>query len=314
VYSASVEKRFTDLPLHIRGGRFYNRYESYSGYWDGAMLRVGGRRAGVGVVAGFQPDRWNQGLTTDLPKLSAFADFSARGDGVSYAGDVSAHRVQPQNGLPDHTFVGLSQRVRFDRFRFSQDLQVDRNPEGGGWEVTRLYLNGSVRVSDRVDLRASLARRRTYRLWDSVSVIDFARDRLTFGLNVRAGPATLGGDAAAIRSEDGQVGPALTARVFVPGVGPLGFTASASYWKGEDYEVVSVLPGFAFTLGRARIDAGYRYYRSDYDSGGLLTHSVRGGVSLGLSRGFRYRLTALTQWGDGLRSNRVYSGISKSFH
>jgi len=313
LYSASIQKDFDRAPVLFRAGRFYNRYESYSGYWDGAMLRAGGRRAGIGVIGGFQPNRADQGFSTDLPKLTAFADFRVRKGNASYSGDVSAHRVQPTNGLPDHTFFGLSQRARFDRIRLSQELQVDRDPTSQAWEITRFYLQSSVRVSKTVDLRASVSRRRPYRLWDSVSVISYARDRVSGGLNVRAGRATVGVDVAANRDENGQIGPSYSAHLFIPRVGPVALTGSASYWKGVDYKVVSLAPGVAFTRGRTRIDAGYRYNQSDYGARGFLTHSIVAGLSVGLSRGLRYNIRTSTQWGSGVHSNRFYSGISKSF-
>ena len=51
VYQASVEKEFTMVPLQLRLGRFYNPYESYGGYLDGVLARVGRQGFGVGVTA-----------------------------------------------------------------------------------------------------------------------------------------------------------------------------------------------------------------------------------------------------------------------
>ncbi|MDX1395301.1 MAG: hypothetical protein R3195_12970 [Gemmatimonadota bacterium] len=313
LYSASIDKRFSTLPLHLRAGRFYNPYESYSGYWDGGLVRIGGRRAGIGALAGFQPYRWDQKFTTELPKLSVFADFSAGGGRTSYDIDLSGHRVDPRNGLERHTFAGLSQILRHDGLRLSQDLQVDENPETGEWEVTRFHVNASVRASARVDVRAGLSRRRTYRLWESVDVIDYARDRAKLGLAVRSGRSAFVGDVGLVRVDDGDVGPAVSGSIHLPFPGPLGLTAAGSFWKGDRHEALALQPGLSATWSRVRVNAGYRYYRYDYEVSGTLTHAVQTGVSIGLDDGFALLLNGTGQWGEGLRAVRLYSSISKSF-
>jgi len=313
LYTASIEKAFETAPLQLEAGRFYNSYESYSGYWDGLMARVGGRGAGVGVLAGFEPDRWNQSFSTDLPKLTVFADFSTRGRAAGYQIDVSGHRVEPRNALLPHTFFGLSQRAHVQTLHLRQDLQVDRDPLDGGWRVTRFQLNGSVDVHDRLSLHAGVARLQPYRMWDTVSVISYARDRAGVGVSLYAGGASVGVDVAANRDLDRNLAYSYSAFVSLPRLGAVGASGNATYWSGDGYRVLSLSPGLTAALGRARLHADYRFYRSDYSDRPFTTHTVATGVSFAFPGGVRYDVEGSFQWGGGVTANRLYSGFSKSF-
>ena len=316
VYELSLLKSFRNTPLEFRAGRFYNPYESYSGYWDGLLARVGTRTAGVGVVLGFQPDRWNQGPSTNLPKLSVFGDARLRSGRTRYEIDVSAHRVQPNNGLFRHTFLGLSQHLRVGTFRLSQDLQVDEDPLEGGWDITRLQLSAGVDVHEKVELRANISRHRPYRLWDTLTVISYPRDQAGAGLTVRVpGGGAVGADVAVNRDLDEQIGRSYSSFFRFPRGGPLGLgiNGSARYWEGVGYRVLSLSPGLTRSFGSTRAQLSYRFYRSEYDDREFLTHTVEGGVSLFLGQGLRYSLQASSQWSADLFSSRVYTGLSKNF-
>lgn len=314
VYELSVAKSFRNAPLEFRAGRFYNPYESYSGYWDGLLARVGTRTAGVGVALGFQPNRWNQGVSTDLPKLSVFGDARLRSGRTRYEIDVSAHRVQPNNGLFRHTFFGLSQHLRVGAVRLSQNLQVDENPIEGGWDVTRLQLNAGVDVHEKVHVRANISRHRPYRLWDTLTVISYPRDQAGAGLTVRAAGGTVGADVAVNRDLDEQIGHSYSSFFRFPrGPFGFGFNGSARYWDGAGYRVLSLSPGLSRSFGAARAQLSYRFYRSEYEEREFLTHTVEGGLSLFVGRGLRYSIRASSQWSADLFSNRVYTGLSKNF-
>jgi hypothetical protein len=315
LYELSVAKSFRTVPLELRAGRFYNRYESYSGYWDGILARVGTRRAGIGVLAGFQPNRWNQGFSTDLPKLSLFADARLRGHGVRYDIDVSAHRVEPNNGLLRHTFLGLSQKLRVGDFRLNQDLQVDEDPLEGGWEITRFRLDAGVDLGPGLQLRAGISRHRPYRLWDSLSVISYPRDQAGAGFTLRVAGGTVGADVAVNRDLNERIGRSFSSFFRLPERGPLGIglNGSARYWTGSGYSVLSLSPGLSRSFGSTRTRLAYRFYRSRYDDREFSRHSIEGGFSLFLGRGLRYSMQVSTQWGDDLSSNRIYTGLSRNF-
>ncbi|MEN8374333.1 MAG: hypothetical protein ABFS34_02675 [Gemmatimonadota bacterium] len=315
VYEASFEKTLRSVPLRFQLGRFYNRYESYSGYWDGLLIRAGGRKAGFGVLLGLEPERSNQTVSADLPKATAFANFRSDGRRTRYAADVSVHRVDPRNGLLTHTYAGLSQRLRVGRVRVDQELQIDEDPVAGGWEATRFQLNVRGDVDRRVELRAGVSRQRPYRLFDPVSAISHPRDQLNGGLRVRAGRAIVSGDVAVNRDRDREdLGYSYSTYLFVPGSGSLGVTAAASYRTGSEYEAVTLSPGLTGTFGRMRANLSYRFYRSEYGPDRLFTtHTVQAGLDVPAGLGFRYRLRGSGQWGSGLTSGRLHAGLTKSF-
>jgi hypothetical protein len=62
VYQASITKSFTGAPVYLEAGRFINPYASLSGVWDGALIHVGGRGLGLGLAAGFEPERGDQSI------------------------------------------------------------------------------------------------------------------------------------------------------------------------------------------------------------------------------------------------------------
>lgn len=313
LYNASLEKTFEGAPLQIEAGRFYNRYDNYSGYWDGLMARVGGTTGGFGVVAGFEPDRWNQTFSTALPKLTLFGDYSVRGRSSAYRVAASAHRVEPKDVFLSHTFVGVSQRLRVGKVRFSQDAQVDRDPIAGGWEITRFQLTAGVDIVQQLSLHAGVSRHQPYRLQDTVSVFSYARDRANIGLSLFAGGMSLGADVAVNRDLNDEIGTSYSGFVSSPRIGRFTINANASYWKGAGYEAISLAPGLSAGIGRAVVNAGYRLYYSDYDGRSFTNHAVEGGASIPVGRGMRYTLQATTQWGGDVFSNRLYTGFSKSF-
>src|SRR5690606_847406 len=141
VYQASVEKEFTTVPLQLRLGRFYNPYESYGGYLDGVLARVGRQGFGVGVTLGYAPELGTEGFTTDLPRLSAFLDVHHRGRTLRYDMDLSFHDERPRSDtVAARRYIGWSQHLAWNGFRIGQRLQADRAPGTGEWLVSHLEL------------------------------------------------------------------------------------------------------------------------------------------------------------------------------
>ncbi|MEN8145912.1 MAG: hypothetical protein ABFS14_13315, partial [Gemmatimonadota bacterium] len=314
VYEASFEKTFRNTPLRFQLGRFYNRYETYSGYWDGLLARVGGRKAGFGVAVGFEPERSNQGVSSDLPKATAFVNYRSDGRRTRYEVDASVHRVDPRTDLLTHTFAGLSQRLRVGDVRFDQELQIDEDPIAGGWEVTRFQLNMSADLQRRVQLRTGVSRQRPYRLFDTVSVISHPRDQVSAGLRVRVGRGSVSGDVAVNRDQDGDLGYSYSTHLSLQGSSTLGMSAAASYQTGPDYTALALSPGLVGNFGRTRASLSYRFYRSEYGIDRLFTtHTVQGGLDFPAGRGLRYRIRGSGQWGGSLTSSRLYAGLTKSF-
>ena len=158
--SVTAIKTFDNAPLEFRLGRFQNPYEPYSAYWDGALMRVGGRTGpGIGVVAGFEPQRGNEGFSQDVTKVTGFADFSARGSSWSYSSDASFHVLRSDvDGLADQTFAGWSQQLSLGRMTFNQRLRVDRAAGSGEWTLAQLRVRTGVSVAGPLRLNVGYSR------------------------------------------------------------------------------------------------------------------------------------------------------------
>ncbi len=314
VYQASLEKSFRSLPLGIQLGRFYNRYEAYSGYWDGLLLHYG-TRFGIGAAAGFEPDRLNEGVSTALPKYSMFLDYHHLGRSTSYSVDASFHQARPDNGTPVHTYAGLSQRVRVRRFVLTQHLQVDRNPESGRWVVTRAQARASVPLGRRADVHAGYTVRQPYQFGRSTDIIPFRRDHVTAGVTVGVGRGTLNADVATAHQDGRPRYYNVTSSVAFPTTGVLGLDlmVAGSYWGEATYHGVLVSPTLGRSFGRMRTRVTYQYYRSESDQAMIVSHAADLSVSMPLASGVRSTVRARVSQGDNLTSTGVYMSLWMAF-
>jgi hypothetical protein len=316
VYTASLERGFTRIPLRLALGRFYSPVESYSGYWDGVMARWGGPGVGAGALVGFQPDRWNEMPSTALPKATVFVDGEARGQGWAWQGDVSAHTVRPTSDLDPHTFLGVSQRFSRGALRLSEDLQVDRAPRTGVWRVSALRVRTTFALTRRIDVRLGVARDERYRLWTLSETFGRRRDRIDGGLGLRTGRGYVGVDVSAGRERDGETSRGATATLSLPRLVPgrsIGLLATASVWDGDRGSVLALAPGLVLELGPRRIRGGYRLYRSDYLGRVLTTHALDVSGSVTLRSGFALTGSLRGQWGDGLRAQLLQVTVARAF-
>lgn len=308
VYAASLERRFTAVPLEMVMGRFHSPAEMYSGFWDGLMLRVGRGGVGVGAIVGFEPDQWNEGFSTALPKATAFAEGSARGAGWRWRGDVSAHTVRPSDSLPAHTFVGLTQRLTAGSLSLSHDLQVDRHPSEGGWRVSRLRARAGLAVTDGIEVRAGVARRETYLLFRGGDPFAPRRDRLDAGLAVRGSAGFASVDVDVSRDADGRESRGASAYFStfgLPGLDAVGLTGSVSRWSGDYGRTLTAAPGLSLDLPGATLRAGYRFGRTDYLDRAVTTHGVDASLDAPVGPGVRFSARGRVQFGDLLRSQTL---------
>jgi len=310
VYQASLEKSFQAVPVSIQLGRFYNRYESYSGYWDGVLLHYG-KRLGIGAAAGFEPDRLNQGFSSTLPKYSVFLDYRYHGPASGYSADVSFHQVRPDDGTPEHTFAGLSQRARVKRFSVSQNLQVDQNPESGRWVVTRAQARASVPIGRRGDFHAGYTLRQPYQFGRSIDIIPFRRDHITAGLTIWAGRNTLNTD---VGTAD-QAGRAryynVSSSLRLPATGFLGLDlmVAGSYWTEAADRGLLLSPTFSRSIGGVRTRVNYQYYRSQSERATIVSHAADLSLSFSLVNQIRSTIRARISQGDKLTSTGIYTSL-----
>jgi len=313
IYQASLEKSFQALPLNIQLGRFYNRYETYSGYWDGLLLHVG-KRFGIGAALGFEPDRLNQAFSSTLPKYSVFLDYHHHGQASSYSADVSFHQVRPEDGTPDHTF-GLSQRVRVNRFSLSQNLQVDRNPESDRWVVTRAQARASVPLGTRADFHAGYTLRQPYQFGRSIDVILFRRDHINAGLTFWVGSGTVSADVSTADQEGQGRYYNYSSSLSFPRTGLLGFGVSVagSYWTEDTNRGLLLSPVLSRSFGVVQSRLTYQYYRSETERNTITSHAADVSLSFPLSARIRSTLRARVSQGDNLSSTGLYTSLWVAF-
>lgn len=316
VYSAYLEKEFGTAPFRVTLGRFASPAESYSGYWDGLLLRAGGRNHGGGVIVGFEPDRWNERPSLEVPKATVFLETRHRGAGWRWDGEASAHAVRPTDSLPDHTFAGFSQHLGVGAFRLSQDLQVDEDPVAGGWRVSRIQLRGDVVLSPGWLVRASAARRESYLPWYLEDLFAPRHERVGLGLAYHGSGGSLGVDGYGTRrigATDGRAASASFSLARLPRLDGVGLAGMASYWKDDITRTVTAAPSFVIGRGDVRGRLGYRLHRWEAAQEVRLTHGGEAGVDVMLPSGLRGSLRVFAQRGGGLRRESVRFSLVRVF-
>jgi len=314
IYEAAISKTFGSA-VHIQAGRFYNPFERFSGYWDGALARFGSRNLGAGVAAGFEPERADEGISTQLPKYSAFVDYRCRAGNLAYAGDVSVHQVRPRNDLLEHTYFGWSQRFSVRRFRVSSDLQVDRDPVDGGWVISELFLNTSIPLGERLILGGRYVRRRPYLIWAGDQPFAEQREQAGAGLTYNGFGGFVGVDVTANRWEDGERSLTYGSSLAIPrtALWDLGVSASASYWSRDGTDALVLSPGINRSFGLVDSRLGYQLYRSGNPAGTIETHAVDLQIGLPLTRRTYASLGGQLRIGDALQSQNLRATIWTNF-
>jgi hypothetical protein len=306
IYAASLERDFTAVPLRVTLGRFYSPAESYSGFWDGALVRVGGNALGVGVLVGFEPDRYDEHPSLQSPKGSAFLEWRTRGTGWRWTGDLSAHTVRPVDSVPAHTFMGASQRITLGPIRLSHDLQLDRDPAGGPWRVSRLRAGASLDVTAAVELRAGVARREAYLPGRLDGPFFSSRsDRVDAGVGVRTDGGYASADVDISRDASGNETwgtTAFFAAYGLPGLGFAGLAGSVGRWSGPYGSTLSASPGLTLELEPVSLRFEYRFARSDYLARRVDTHGVDASLDAPFGPAMRISARARVQWGGLLRN------------
>jgi len=318
IYEAALDRQFTSIPMRVELGRFHSSAESYSGYWDGLGLRVGDRSFAVGALAGFQPDRWNQNPAADRPKASVYVAGERSSDEWRWQGDLSAHLVLGPDSLPDHRFLGLSQRIRTGRIRINQDLQVDQDQTDGGVRISRLRVRGSLNLPAGLEATLGVSSHRGYSEWRSENIFGSRRDQAMAGLSYRGGrgPATaVGLTVTRSRLELGSdaMGYSGFTRLPLPLRAASTFHLGASLWTREESTVVSLSPSLRSAVGRTALSLGYRFYRSDFGNRTVTSHTGEIGTHFPVVEGLRGTARAGVRWSGPLRSEDLRISLTRSF-
>jgi hypothetical protein len=317
VYEANLEKAFQVIPVQLQLGRFYNRYETYSGYWDGMLMRIGPEAFGIGGVAGFQPERSNELFSTDVGKYTGFLNLRLRGRSANYSTDLSIHQLSPRNGQPNHTFGGWSQRLQVGRFHLSNSIQVDRIGETNRWEVTQILARSSIPLGSRMDLRLRYTMYHPQTALPLPQLLRARRDQGSVGVNFLVGRGSVSLDATANRVQGTEreetsftyTGGFTFPRTLLLG---LGFNSSVNYWTQNGASAIYVSGGLSRAFGRIFWRASYQRYQTKYQVT-LLTHSGDFALTIPLSRRLYSTIQARIRRGKNLSSNNLYATVWMNF-
>lgn len=320
LFASELGLERTGRRVQLQAGRFGSNYEPYSGYWDGALLRVGSLDGvGVGAAYGFDPRHGNQGLEPDRRKATLFADLHRAGRTLRYDADVSVHRVWDEDSTVA-TAIGWTQQLSVRGVRVAQLLRVDDARDG--WVLGLAQLSASAPLTPRLRLRLrvthddphafyQLPALRTWQRRGAGGSLGWFGGAVNAGLDVTATASERGSDAVA----DSVPAERRTATSFggwldVPAtpLAGVGFELHASTWSGYGQRTLALSPGVRRAFGRSVVRAGYQLHRYEHAVGDTDTHAVSGALSTRFGRG-QLDLQLRHDWGGGLRSTRAVSGL-----
>ncbi|HEV2292192.1 MAG TPA: hypothetical protein VGR60_10195, partial [Gemmatimonadales bacterium] len=313
VYEAAVVRR--TRTSEVRLGRFFDPYESFSGYWDGVMLHRGTDALGVGVLAGFEPDRGNGGFQSTDPKVGAVLHARTGGAGVRYRSALSVNLVFPSGAGSTHAIVGVTQGIQLRAFTVSGDLQVDRNPVTTHWVVTRLLGRMSTRLGQSGTIYAGYAIRQPYVDWTVVTVIPYRRDQVNAGFTLWSANGGVSADVSSSQQEGSATQWAYTASgswrsrtLTATGAG-----LSTTYWTDHASSGLLFSPSLLRRVGSADLDLVYQYYLSDVAGAHSVSHGIEFGARLPLAARTQLSLRARERLGGYLQSSGIYAGLWYGF-
>ena len=314
-YQFDLEKTFETVPLQLHLGRFHNPFDDYSGYWDGLMVHYGEDGLGGGVALGFEPELWNEGVSTQRPKVSGFLDYSAGGEAAEYEGAFSFSAIRPESGQNERTYVGLTQRLRLGGAWIRQRLQLDRSVDGAEWSMTRFQLDASIPLTEGLSAHGGWRRWRPFYAGLPIDPLGARQDRASLGLSYWNLAGGLSADISLDRPEEGEEARTVSSSFFVrrsPLLG-LGFSGTASYWTRGEVTSLLLSPEIRRGFGRTEVRGGYRFYETAGGFGENRTHFADLSLSFPLGGGISGRLHGFVQWGDSYSSNRILASLWKSF-
>jgi hypothetical protein len=313
IYNATAIKTFENAPIEFRLGRFYNPYEPYSAYWDGALVRVGGRSGpGIGVVAGFAPQRGNEGFSQDVTKITGFADYSVRGGSWRYSTDLSFHAVRSDvAGLFDQTFAGWSQQLSLGRITFNQRLRVDREQGTSTWSLAQLRVRTGIAITGPLRLNIGYSRMRPGLLRGLLPVLSPERQEITAGFSIFEGRRSLMFDVGTTRRADEERGLSFSGSASTY-LGSLQIYASGRHWSRAGMSTIAAAPGIGFAWGWLATRLGYQRYQTR-STETFTSQSGRVDFTATPTGGFWITLGGEQQWGSTFEGTRLRFSVGRSF-
>lgn len=316
IFQFEVDKKFGKSPVHLSLGRFYNYYEPFSGFWDGAMLRIGNDSYGVGFISGFDPIQSDQGFSSSLPKSSFYTYFNFRKNRFYSESEISLNAVLPRTyGWNNHFYAGWHQQFRYKGSSLMSNIQIDQNPINKKYIFSQVNLRADIDLTRYLTFHGVYDRRQPYRIWQIGTPISYLRTMWTGGLSLQLGNNTIGADYTLNQSDVSRNSHTYSGYVFVPQTAllGLGFNVSADYWTDKTFKSIYASPEITKTIGHGQISLMYRFYQSQFFSRSNQTHSVGLQYNVSFAKSWYINTQILTQFGQLLNNHQFFIGISKRF-
>lgn len=156
LYNVYVSKGFDSLPLTVQFGRFYNRYQNESPYWDGVLVSYDQRPIRIGLLGGFNPSRSNEGVQFDYPKTGVFITHQTRGKTLRSYSQFNATAEFPTQ-FSQRTVLTWEQRFDYTFLSVDGEYQIEKVEGLKEWQQSRLQLRADAEITPwlNIDVRYS---------------------------------------------------------------------------------------------------------------------------------------------------------------
>lgn len=315
IYRVSARRAPTGSPFRFEAGRFQPDGDPQRTFWDGAQASWRSAAFEAGLALGLEPDRYNGFVQTGVPKAAGFVAADWRIGPARMRSQAGGASVRPTNGWLDHTYVGFEHELRIGDARFSADVQVDRDPEEGGWTASRRYLRASLPLGAGLVLSGRHQDRRPYAYWRSFDIVGTRRTQEAVSLAWSGTALSLhagwnGTRAAAGVATDAYSVSGRWARVPYLGVA---FSASASLWRRTGFDSRYVTVGLARPVPGGRLAATWQHY----SFGGSPSYAASQTIGLQwvgtVGRRLSASLGGRSQFGSATRGITANGSVSFSF-
>ena len=313
VYEATLERRGRTGSFQV--GRFYNPYENFSGYWDGAMLHRGNDTRGAGFLAGFEPERGNAGFATTEPKLGAFAHLRTTRPGVRYRTEFALDLLFPRDTAGTRLIAGWGQALQAGNFVVSNTLQADRAPLTGSWGVSRWQARLSTRLGAGGTLFTGYSLNQLNLGDTTTGVVPYRRDQVNAGFSYWSGGTGLSADLSTSRQRGLPAQSAYSVNASRRSRNPsgLGGGLSAMYWTGGSAHGTLLSPMLLRRFGQVDAQLDYQFYRSTTAGVSSTSHAFELGARVPLSAHTQFSFRLRERTGHYLTSSGVYAGLWVGF-
>ena len=316
IYQLNLEYAPTTSLFEARLGRFFNPYETFSGYWDGlGLFYAPDSGLGAGVLGGFQPTRANEDFTNELPKYTAFGTYAYRNDDgtARYNANVSFHQVFPDSPeLSTHTFIGFAHTLNVNQFRIRNLVQIDQDPIDDSFTLSRFQAYGIIPVTKSFSLRARYLLRKPYNIFLTENFFGYQRERVSGGFSVRTFTGIFSADVSMNTSEVTDRSYAYNGYATLPRTNffDLGFSAMVNYWRRDDSaDVLYIVPSISRYFGRSMAQVQYHYQSSNFDVIESTNHTVEGVITFPIGNRIRSSIRLQSRFGDFNNTFRIYTTL-----